>query len=150
MLLEEVFYYLCTFVGEDARCDLCLGVKGLWRGERVASLGVGCSIDEAAHLCPSDGTCAHGAWLKSDVDSAVGEVLAAEGIGSRGDGLHLCVGGDIVESLSHIVGSCDDLVVAHYDGANGHFVFLQGALCLLESTLHEIIVIKHSCNFGQK
>jgi hypothetical protein len=47
------------------------------------------------------------------------------------------------------MGTGYDLIAAHYDGSDWHFVFAECALCLLQGAAHEIIVVKHGCDFRQ-
>ena len=116
--------------------DCTAGMKSM-RGEvGVAALGVATTVDNAGYLTPSEGSGTHGAGFDGDVEGAVGEVFATEFVGSHGDGLHLGMGGDVVEGLSEVVGSGNDAVLANDDGTNGYFAFVEGLLRLGQSLTH--------------
>ena len=84
------------------------------------------TINHAGYLGPPYRTGTHGAGLNGDVKGAIGEVLAAKGIGCGGDGLHLGMGGDIAERLSKIVGTGYHAVFANHNCTNGYLARLEG------------------------
>ena len=78
----------------------------------VASFIVGTPIDDTGHLRPSDGPGTHHAGLYGDVEGAVGEILAAQSVGSGRDGLHLGMCRHVAERLCEVMGTGDDTVFA--------------------------------------
>ena len=90
------------------------------------ALIVGSTIDYARNLGPPYSTSTHGAGLNGDIKCAVGEVFAAKGIGSSGDGLHLGMGRNIAECLGEIVGAGYDAIFAYYYCPDGNLARLQG------------------------
>ena len=75
---EEVLHQLAAVGGEDAADDGGLGVQGAGGILSVAALGVVAAVDDAGHLCPAQGSGAHGARLDGDVEGAVGQVFYNE------------------------------------------------------------------------
>ena len=145
-LLEESLHQLGTFVGHDAGGDLCARMKGLGSKARVAALLVGCAIDDAADLRPSEGSGTHHARLHRDVERAVVEVLAAQVLCRGGDGLHLGMGCDVVQQFGQVVTACDNLVAAHHYGSNRYLSLPIGCFCLGQSLLHVDVVVGHGCS----
>ena len=84
------------------------------------------TINYAGYLSPAYSTSTHGARLNGDIKCAVGEVFAAKGIGSSGDGLHLGMGRNIAERLGEIVSTRNDTVLAYYYRPDGNLARLQG------------------------
>jgi hypothetical protein len=56
-------------------------MEGVGSQEMIATLIIGCAINNARYLSPPYGSCTHGARLNGDVKGAIGEVLAAKGVG---------------------------------------------------------------------
>ena len=111
-------------------------MHGLWRIGVIAPFLVETAVDDAWDLRPADGTGTHHTRFDGDVEGALGEILPAQQVGSRGDGLHLGVGRDVAERLREVVATGDDTVLAHHDGTNGYLPLLIGHSGLVECPLH--------------
>ena len=98
-MFEEGLHEFAALGLKDAGGDGGLGMEGVRGEEVIATLIVLTAIDDAGDLRPADGAGTHGAGLDGDVEGAIGEVLASKGVGSGGDGLHLCMGSDIAEGF---------------------------------------------------
>ena len=109
------------------------GLRGIGM---IAPLFVETAIDNAGNLCPADGTGTHHTGLDGDVERAFCEILAAQQVGCRGDGLHLCVGCDVAECFRQVVTAGNDAVFAHHDGTDGYLAFLIGQTGFVEGPLH--------------
>ena len=94
-------------------------MKGIGSQEVIAAFIVRRAINNAGNLSPPYGSCTHGARLNGDIKGAIGEILAAKGVGSCCDGLHLGMGCDIAEGLSKIVGTGYHAVFANHNRSNG-------------------------------
>lgn len=143
---EELLHEGFAFFFEDAACDGAFGMEGVGSVALEAAFLVVGSIDEAAYLCPSDGSGAHGAGLDSDVEGALRQVFATELVGCHGDGLHLGMGGDVVEGLGEVVGACDDAVATHDDGSDGYLASGFGGSSLFKGFAHVGFVEVHIIN----
>ena len=71
----------------------------------ITTLGVFPAINDTGNLRPPQGSGTHGTGLHGDVEGTVGQVLAAKGVGSGGDGLHLGMGSHVAERLRQVVGN---------------------------------------------
>jgi hypothetical protein len=56
-------------------------MEGIGGQEMIATLIIGCAINNARYLGPPYSSCTHGARFNGDVKGAIGEVLAAKGVG---------------------------------------------------------------------
>ena len=121
LLFEEGLHEFAAVRFEDAGGDGGLGMEGVRGEEVIATLIILTAVDDARDLRPADGAGTHRARLHGDVEGAVGEVLAAEGIGSGGDSLHLGMGRDVTECFRQVVAAGHDALPAHHDAANGDF-----------------------------
>ena len=119
LFLEELLHEGSTFFFEDSAGDGAFRMEGVGGEALEPPLLVVGTIDEAAYLCPSDGSGAHSARLHGDVERALGQVFASELVGSHRDGLHLGMGGDVDEGLGQVVGSGNDAIAACDDGSDG-------------------------------
>ena len=133
---KEVLHQLATFLFQDATDDGGFGMHGMRREVVVAPFVVGTAIYDARQLGPSDGTCTHHAGFYGDVEGAVGKILAAQGVGSGGDGLHLGMCRHVAERLSEVVGTGDDTVFAYDNGTDGNLACLIGCLGFIEGHPH--------------
>ena len=140
LLLEEGLHEFAAVRFEDAGGDGGLGMEGVRGEEVIATLIILTAIDDAGDLRPADGAGTHGAGLDGNVKGAIGEVLASKGVGSGGDGLHLCMGSDIAECLGKVVRTGNDTVIAHDDGSDGYLAFAECLAGLVECALHELFV----------
>lgn len=126
---EEGLHQMGTFVGEHSTYYLCTGMKG---GAScicgITSLRVASAINHSPYLGPGERPGTHQAWLYGDIESALLQVFSAERLRGGCDGLHLGVGGDIGQSLGEVVASAYYEVVAHYNGADGYLVGVEGTL----------------------
>ena len=86
----------------------------------IAAFIVGRTIDYAGNLSPAYGSGTHGAGLNGYIEGAIGEVLAAKGVGCRGYGLHLGMGCNIAECLGKIVGARYNTVFTNHNCSNGY------------------------------
>lgn len=100
--------------------------------EGIAALGIGGTIDDSVYLGPAEGSGAHHAGFDGDIEGAALEIFSTEKVGGRGDGLHLGMGGDIVEGFGEVGGAGDDAVATHDDGSDGYLVGIEGYAGLLE------------------
>lgn len=69
----------------------------------IASFFISTAIDYARNLCPAYCTSTHRAGFDGNIEGAVGEVFAAQRVGSSRNGLHLSMGGDITKCLGQVV-----------------------------------------------
>ena len=111
-------------------------MHGLWRIGVIAPFLVETAVDNAWNLCPADGTGTHNTRLDGDVERTLGEILSAQQVGGRGDGLHLGMGRHVAERLREVMATGDDTVLAHHDGADGYLAFLKGHTSFVERPLH--------------
>ena len=111
-------------------------MHGLWRIGVIAPFLVETAVDNAWNLCPADGTGTHNTRLDGDVERTLGEILSAQQVGGRGDGLHLGMGRHVAERLREVMATGDDTVLAHHDGTDGYLAFLIGHTGLVERPLH--------------
>ena len=111
-------------------------MHGLWRIGVIAPFLVETAVDNAWNLCPADGTGTHNTRLDGDVERTLGEILSAQQVGGRGDGLHLGMGRHVAERLREVMATGDDTVLAHHDGADGYLAFLIGHTGFVERPLH--------------
>ena len=123
-VLEKSLHQLPTVLGKHAAGDTRLGMQGTGCVFMVATFRVITAIDDARHLCPSQGTGTHGAWLHGDVECAVRQVLATQRVGSGGNGRHLRMGSDIAKSLCQVMGTRHHPLFAHHDTADGYLPFV--------------------------
>ena len=140
LLLEEGLHEFAAVRFEDAGGDGGLGMEGVRGEEVIATLIILTAIDDAGDLRPADGAGTHGAGLDGNVKGAIGEVLASKGVGSGGDGLHLCMGSDIAEGLREVVGTRDDAIFAYHHGADGYLAGFESSLGLVERHTHVAFV----------
>jgi len=111
-------------------------MHGLWRIGVIAPFLVETAVDNAWNLCPADGTGTHNTRLDGDVERTLGEILSAQQVGGRGDGLHLGMGRHVAERLREVMATGDDTVLAHHDGTDGYLAFLIGHTGFVERPLH--------------
>lgn len=140
LLFEEGLHEFAAVRFEDAGGDGGLGMESTRGEEVIATLIVLTAVDDARDLCPADGAGTHGAGLDGDVEGAIGEVLAAKGVGCGGDSLHLGMGSDIAEGLREVVGTRDDAVLAYHHGTDGYLAGFEGRLGLVERHTHVAFV----------
>ena len=138
---EEVLHQLAAVGFKDAGGDGSLGMEGVRCEEVIAALIIRSTIDDTGYLGPPYRTSTHGTGLHSDIEGAVSEILATEGVGSSGDGLHLGMGGDIAEGLGQVMGTTDDAVLTNHDCSNGYLACLQRQMGLVEGHLHIAFVL---------
>ena len=95
--------YACPLSVQRVSADgKCLVLTG--RGEaHEASLFVAGAVNHALDLCPSDGACAHNAWLYRYVYGAVGKVFASKIVRGGGNSLHFGVCRNVVQGFSKVV-----------------------------------------------
>ena len=139
-MLEEGLHEFAAVGLKDAGGDGGLGMEGVRGEEVIATLIILTAVDDARDLRPADGAGTHGAGLDGDVEGAIGEVLAAKGVGSGGDSLHLGMGSNIVERLRQIMGTGHNTIFAYHDAADGYLTFVEGALCLVQGKPHILFV----------
>ena len=140
LLFEEGLHEFATVGLKNAGGDSGLGMESVRGEEVIATLIVLTAVDDARDLCPADGAGTHGAGLDGDVEGAIGEVLAAKGVGSGGDGLHLGMGCYIAECLGEVVGTRDDAIFAYHHGADGYLAGFESSLGLVERHTHVAFV----------
>ena len=75
-----------------------------------------------------------------DVECAVGEVFSAQRIGCSSDGLHLGMGGNIVQSLGEIVCTADDFSATNHHCPDRNFAGFGSLLGFEERFLHKRLV----------
>ena len=125
-LLKKGLHKGAALVGEDAGSDGCLGVESARRIGGVAAFGIGCTVDDAAYLCPTDGARAHSAGFDGDIESSIGQVLAAKRLCSGRDGLNLRMSGDVGKRLGEVMTATDDASLGDDDAADGNLVGSEG------------------------
>ena len=106
----------------------------------IPPLLVAGTINYPAYLCPSQGSGTHHARFYGDIERAILQVLSAQHVGARGNGLHFGVGGYVGEHLREVVGTRDNPVLTYDDGSHGNLVFIECGLCLHQGTAHEFFV----------
>ena len=141
LFLEEGLHEFAAVGLKNAGVDGGLGMESTRGEEVIATLIILTAIDDAGDLRPADGAGTHGAGLVGDVEGAIGEVLAAKGVGSGGDGLHLGMGSDIAEGFREVVGTRDDAVLAYHHGTDGYLAGFEGRLGLVERHTHVAFVL---------
>ena len=128
---EKLLHQFPAFILKNASHNVCSRVHGVRGVVPVATLLVKGTIDDAGHLCPTDGSGTHRAGLYRDIEGAVGQVFPSEQIGCRCDGLHLGMGCHVVQRLCQIVCPRYDAPFAHHYRPNGDFTFLAGCFGFL-------------------
>ena len=129
--LEEFFYQCSALLGEHTGVDFCLWMQHIGCEDGVATLWVGCAVNESAYLCPGYSTGAHGARLHGNVECAVGEVFPAKASRCRGYGLHFGVCGNVVQPLCEVMRTGNYLIIANYDCSDWHLAVGKRILGLL-------------------
>jgi len=119
----------------------------LWNGkERTARprLRIVRAEDErpnpGQHNCP----CAHGTWLKRDVERTALEPTRLEVIGRGGDRNHLGVCGGILQALDLIAAASDDFPFVHDDSPDRYFVLYKCFFGFPQGLLHPLFMKGHS------
>lgn len=130
--LKEILHQLPTLIFHHSGSDAGLGMEGMGSIEGIAALGIGGAIDDSVYLGPAEGSSAHHARFDGDIEGAALEIFSTEKVGGRGDGLHLGMGGDIVEGFGEVGGAGDDAVATHDDSSDGYLVGIEGYAGLLE------------------
>ena len=131
---------LIAFVLQHSAADFRSRVQQAGGEEAVASLGVGSSVDETSELSPAECGGAHGAGLDSHIQAAVAQVLAAQGIGSGGQGYHLGMCRRVCETLHHVVPPSYHASLAYDHGPYRYLVFRERGPGLFECGAHEPLV----------
>lgn len=139
-LPEKVHHQFPALLAQYSLHHLCLGMQGVGGILAVAPLVLAGSIDDAPHLGPPDGPGAHHAGFHGHVERAVGQVFAAEGIGSRRDGQHFGMRRHVVQGFRLVVGPRNDAPMAHHYGSYGYLPLGQSRLGLLQGHAHEAFV----------
>ena len=127
---------LAAFLFEDTASYCTFRMQSMRRIVGIAAFFVTTAIDNAGYLAPAKGSGTHGAGLYSDVERAVGKVLATQFISCSSDSLHLGVGGYVVQRLCQIVGSCYDTVLTDHHGSNGYLALVKSLLSLGKSLIY--------------
>ena len=140
LLLEKLFQQGFGFQGSYARYHFSLWVEYLFRNGGESTLWVGGAVNYASNLRPCKGSGTHHAGLEGDVQSAVGEVLAANGLCRRGYGYHLGVGRYVVQQFGAVVAAGYYLAVAHYHRPDGNLVLVVGRAGFLQGLAHVIFI----------
>ena len=78
--LEKLLHQRPAFLFEYSSDGCRFGMKYVRCEFVIASLFVWSSVYDAWYLCPSDGSGTHGTWFHGDVERAVGEIFASQGI----------------------------------------------------------------------
>lgn len=117
-------------------------MKGLRRIALVAPFLVLGPEDEAADLCPGNGTGTHHAGFHCDIESTFIQIFASKGCSGSGNGLHLGMGGDIRQSLRQIMGTGYDTVLAHHNCTYGNFSPFTGLMSFQKRLLHIIAIVQ--------
>ena len=78
--LEELLHQRPAFLFEYSSDGCRFGMKYVGGESAVTTLFIGCSVYDAWYLCPSDGSGTHGTRFHGDVERAVGEIFASQGI----------------------------------------------------------------------
>lgn len=141
LVLEEPLHNLAAVVLKHSGSYFCLWMQHE-RGEGpVAPFDVGRSIDDTRYLRPSEGTGTHRTWLYRYIKCAVGEILAAELVRRHRYGLHLSVGGNIVECFRHVVRTGYNPSAADDNGSDGYFALFVGSLSLFQCPPHVVFIL---------
>ena len=127
-LSEKVFHQLGTFVSQYASSDGAARMEGLGGKALEAALFVRCTIDESPQLAPTDGTGTHDAGFDRDVERTAVEILAAQLLGCRRNGLHFGMCRHVVKGFCQVVSATDNASVGNHNGTDRYFVALQGLL----------------------
>ena len=117
---------MAAFFFKDAAFAFCFRVhhsRGIFT---ETAFGIVRAVDDTCDLCPSDGTCTHGAGLYSDVEGAFGKILTSQRIGCHCDGLHFGMCSRVNERLGQVVGTGNHLVFAYHYGTNRYLAFFKG------------------------
>ena len=103
-------------------------MQHIWSEPPVATFLIRCAIDDTADLRPAQCTGTHRARLYSYIKRTILQVLTAQLIGSRSDGLHLSMRRHVIQRLGQVVSPGNDTSFA---GDNGTNRYLASQLCLL-------------------
>ena len=120
--LKKGLHEGATLIGENAGGNGSFRVKSAGRIGSVAAFGIGCAIDDAAYLRPTDSAGAHSAGFNGDIEGSIGQVLASERLRSGSDSLDLRVRGDVGKRLGEVVSSADDTSFGDDDAADRNLI----------------------------
>jgi len=81
------------------------------------------SVYNCTHLRPLKCACTHHTRFQSHVECAIGKVFTTNSMCSRCNGLHLCMGGRVVERFGKVVRPGNNPVLTYNNGAHRHFAF---------------------------
>jgi len=142
-LLEELLHQCLALVGKHACRDCTFGMQGLRCKGLKTPLGVSCAEHDTGDLRPAYSACAHDTRLNGDVEGATLQVLAVECLGGGGDGLHLGVGGHVVEQLREVMAATDDLIVGYDHATHGYLALVESQLRFVQRHGHKFLIRAH-------
>lgn len=145
-VLEKVLHQQPAFFFENTCRDAAFGMQGAGSELMIAAFGVGSAVDDARYLRPSQCPCTHGAGLNGDVECAVGQVLAAQLVAGRRDGLHLGVGRRVGQRLCQVVGAGHDALFADDNCPDGYFSLCHSLLGFVQGHAHVALVFLLLCH----
>ena len=143
LLLEERLHQLGTLLLHHTSRDLSSRMEGLGSETTVPALLVGCPIDDALQLCPTQCTGTHHAGLYGNIERTIRQVLASQMPGSSRHSLHLGMSRYVGQPLRQVMGPGDDASLALHNGTYWNLVLVEGTSRLLKRLLHVEIIVGH-------
>ena len=129
-ILEKILKLKLAFFLKHPRVDQRLVV--IWQLKQIEKAAcrprfhIGGAVNHAVKSSVDNGACTHGAGLQRNVKGAARQPPSAKPFAGGRYSLHLCVSKGITQALAAVATRCDNLALAHNNGAHGHLAIGSG------------------------